>query len=115
MADNGLEAHNCGRNCGNRNSILLVEFFNQQIDEEAEIYQAVVNSSAVRAKPIILTGLAAMIGAFFIVDDPIFNSLAVSLIFGILVSTVLTLVAIPVLYFSYLTRRARKLVKKAAV
>ena len=44
-------------------------------------------------------GLAAMIGAFFILDDPIFNGLAIALIFGILVSTLLTLVVIPVLYF----------------
>ena len=41
-----------------------------------------------------------MLGAFFILDDPIFNGLAVSLIFGILVSTVLTLVLIPVLYYA---------------
>ena len=47
-----------------------------------------------------LTGLAAMIGALFILDDPIFNGLAISLIFGILVSTLLTLVVIPVLYYS---------------
>ena len=51
-----------------------------------------------RAKPIVLTALAAMLGAFFILDDPIFNGLAISLIFGILVSTLLTLVVIPVLY-----------------
>ncbi|MEE2748948.1 MAG: hypothetical protein VX474_03155, partial [Pseudomonadota bacterium] len=60
----------------------------------------VVHSAAVRSKPIALTGVAAMIGAFFILDDPIFNGLAISLIFGILVSTVLTLVVIPLLYFS---------------
>jgi multidrug efflux pump subunit AcrB len=53
----------------------------------------------IRAQPIMLTGLAAMIGAFFIVDDPIFNGLAISLIFGIFVSTVLTLVVIPTLYY----------------
>ena len=47
-----------------------------------------------------LTGLAAMLGAFFILDDPIFNGLARSLIFSILVSTVLTLVVIPVLYYA---------------
>jgi len=88
-----------------RNSILLVDFINQQISQGRPIYEAVVNSSAVRAKPIILTALAAMMGAFFIVDDPIFNGLAVSLIFGILVSTVLTLVVIPVLYYSYLKRQ----------
>ena len=45
------------------------------------------------------SGLAAMLGAFFILDDPIFNGLAISLIFGIFVSTVLTLVVIPILYF----------------
>jgi multidrug efflux pump subunit AcrB len=46
-----------------------------------------------------------MTGAFFILDDPIFNGLAVSLIFGILVSTALTLVLIPILYFSYRSRQ----------
>jgi hypothetical protein len=54
----------------------------------------------VRAKPIALTGLAAMLGALFILDDPIFNGLAISLIFGIFVSTLLTLVVIPVLYYA---------------
>jgi multidrug efflux pump subunit AcrB len=54
----------------------------------------------VRAKPIALTALAAVLGAFFILDDPIFNGLAVALIFGIAVSTLLTLVVIPVLYYA---------------
>ena len=58
-----------------------------------------VNAASARAKPIVLTGLAAMLGAFFILDDPIFNGLAISLIFGIFVSTVLTLVVIPLLYY----------------
>jgi multidrug efflux pump subunit AcrB len=66
---------------------------------------AVVASAAVRAQPIMLTALAAMIGAFFILDDPIFNGLAVSLIFGILVSTLLTLVVIPVGYFAAYRQR----------
>ena len=48
-----------------------------------------------------------MTGAFFILDDPIFNGLAVSLIFGILVSTVLTLMLIPILYFSYRNRKVQ--------
>ena len=64
-----------------------------------------INAAAVRARPIALTAVAAMIGAFFILDDPIFNGLAVSLIFGILVSTVLTLVLIPILYFNYRSRQ----------
>jgi multidrug efflux pump subunit AcrB len=88
-----------------RNSILLVEFINQQIQQGIAVLEAVIRSSAVRAKPIILTGLAAMMGAFFILDDPIFNGLAISLIFGILVSTLLTLVIIPVLYYALVLQR----------
>jgi len=83
-----------------RNSILLVDFINLQVEEGVDFQRAVVNAAATRAKPIVLTGLAAMLGAFFILDDPIFNGLAVALIFGILVSTLLTLVVIPVLYYA---------------
>ena len=53
--------------------------------------EAVVRSAVIRAQPIALTALAAMLGALFILDDPIFNGLAISLIFGIFVSTLLTL------------------------
>ena len=88
-----------------RNSILLVDFINLQVARGAPFAQAVVQSAVARAKPIALTGLAAMLGALFILDDPIFNGLAISLIFGILVSTVLTLVVIPVLYFAVNRKR----------
>ncbi len=83
-----------------RNSILLVDFIELQVSQGMPFKEAVMNSAAVRAQPIALTALAAMIGAFFILDDPIFNGLAISLIFGILVSTMLTLVVIPVLYYA---------------
>ena len=101
-----------------RNSILLVDFIHLQLAAGAPdpapasgpsdagartatgFRQAVVQSAVTRAQPILLTGLAAMIGALFILDDPIFNGLAISLIFGILVSTVLTLVVIPTLYYA---------------
>ena len=92
-----------------RNSILLVDFINQQVREGIEFETAVINSGAVRAKPIMLTGVAAMMGAFFILDDPIFSGLAVSLIFGILVSTVLTLVVIPVMYYAFMYKRVDEL------
>jgi multidrug efflux pump subunit AcrB len=82
-----------------RNSILLVDFINLQVQGGMDFKRAIVQSAITRAQPIMLTGLAAMIGAFFIVDDPIFNGLAISLIFGIFVSTVLTLVVIPTLYY----------------
>ena len=83
-----------------RNSILLVDFINQQLALGVPLEEAVVQSSVVRAKPIVLTALAAMAGAVFILDDPIFSGLAVSLIFGLLVSTLLTLVLIPVIYYA---------------
>jgi multidrug efflux pump subunit AcrB len=83
-----------------RNSILLVDFINEQVASGMAFGEAVIQSASVRAKPIVLTGMAAMLGAMFIIDDPIFSGLAISLIFGILVSTMLTLVVIPVLYFA---------------
>lgn len=84
-----------------RNSILLVDFVNQQITEGMKLEDAVMQSAVTRAKPIILTALAAMAGAFFILDDPIFKGLAVSLIFGLLISTLLTLIVIPIMYYAY--------------
>lgn len=95
-----------------RNSILLVDFINQQLREGMEFQQAVISSAAVRAKPIVLTGIAAMIGGFFIIDDPIFGGLAISLIFGLLVSTILTLVVIPVVYYAVMHKNLHLLVKQ---
>ncbi|MCC2639008.1 MAG: acriflavin resistance protein [Moraxellaceae bacterium] len=84
-----------------RNSILLVDFVRQETARGIALQEAVIQAAAVRTKPIVLTGLAAMMGAFFILDDPIFSGLAVSLIFGIFVSTLLTLFVIPVVYYAY--------------
>ena len=83
-----------------RNSILLVDYIHLRLAEGAEFRDAILQSAITRAQPIVLTALAAMAGAFFILDDPIFNGLAIALIFGILVSTVLTLVVIPTLYYA---------------
>ncbi|MCP4768991.1 MAG: efflux RND transporter permease subunit [Gammaproteobacteria bacterium] len=83
-----------------RNSILLVDFIDQQLDAGVALKQAVIQAAAVRARPITLTALAATLGALFILDDPIFNGLAIALIFGILVSTLLTLIVIPVVYYA---------------
>ncbi|CAM8644748.1 AcrB Cation/multidrug efflux pump [Burkholderiales bacterium] len=90
-----------------RNSILLVDFIHLQLSEGVPLKEAIVRSAITRAQPILLTGFAAMLGAFFILDDPIFNGLAISLIFGIFVSTILTLVVIPTLY--YATRKKEHL------
>ena len=98
-----------------RNSILLVDFINLQLREGMDFKQAVVNSATTRAQPILLTGAAAMLGAFFILDDPIFNGLAISLIFGILVSTLLTLVVIPLLYFVAYRNHLSKLIPQPSL
>jgi multidrug efflux pump subunit AcrB len=71
--------------------------------------KAVVAAAIARAQPIGLTALAAMLGALFILDDPIFNGLAISLVFGIFVSTLLTLVVIPVLYYVAYRKRVQRL------
>jgi multidrug efflux pump subunit AcrB len=88
-----------------RNSILLVDFIELQVAQGTPWREAVVNAAAVRAQPIALTALAAMTGALFILDDPIFNGLAITLLFGIGVSTLLTLVVIPILHVVFNRRR----------
>ncbi len=88
-----------------RNSILLVDYIDHLMARGESAERAVIAASAVRARPIALTALAAMAGAFFILDDPIFNGLAIVLIFGTLVSTLLTLLVIPLLYYSFVRHR----------
>jgi multidrug efflux pump subunit AcrB len=82
-----------------------VDFINLKLDEGVDFQQAVIDAAAARAKPIVLTALSAMLGALFILDDPIFNGLAIALLGGILVSTALTLVVIPILYYAANYRR----------
>jgi len=83
-----------------RNSILLVDFINLEIAAGKPFREAIIRSAVVRAKPIALTAMAAILDALFILDDPIFLGLALSLIFGILISTLLTLVVVPVVYYA---------------
>jgi multidrug efflux pump subunit AcrB len=86
-----------------RNSILLVDFVNLEIASGAPLEAAVVRAAAVRFRPIALTAAALVVGGFVILLDPIFQGLAVALIAGVLVSTGLTLVVIPLLYYMYLS------------
>ncbi len=88
-----------------RNSILLVDFINEEVRAGIPFEKAVIGAAVARTKPIVLTALAAILGGFFILDDPIFNGLAIALIFGLLVSTLLTLVVIPVMYYAFMHRR----------
>ncbi|HUJ97573.1 MAG TPA: efflux RND transporter permease subunit [Stellaceae bacterium] len=81
-----------------RNSILLVDFIRQRRAEGASLRAALLDAGAVRFKPIFLTAAAAMIGAAFIITDPIFQGLAISLVFGLASSTALTVLVIPAVY-----------------
>ena len=91
-----------------RNSILLVDFVNLEIEAGTPLQEAVVKAGAVRFRPIVLTAAALVAGGFVMVLDPIFQGLAVSLIFGVVVATALTLVVIPLLYYMYLRGRQPK-------
>lgn len=87
-----------------RNSILLVDFIQLQERADVSLSEAVIKAGAIRTRPILLTAAALMVGAFVIILDPIFQGLAVSLLFGVGASTLLTLVVIPVLYYHVIRR-----------
>jgi multidrug efflux pump subunit AcrB len=89
-----------------RNSILLVDFIQLQERAGVALSEAVIKAGAIRTRPILLTAAALMVGAFVIILDPIFQGLAVSLLFGVGASTLLTLVVIPVLYYHTMGRPA---------
>ena len=82
-----------------RNSIILVDFILLKKKEGVPLRQAIIEAGAVRFRPIVLTAAAAMVGAAVILLDPIFQGLAISLLFGVFASTTLTLVVIPVVYY----------------
>lgn len=81
-----------------RNSILLVDFIRHSQGEGRPLRDVLLEAGAIRFKPILLTALAAMIGAAVILFDPIFQGLAISLLFGLASSTVLTVLVIPAIY-----------------
>ena len=82
-----------------RNGIILVDFIKTAVERGDSVKDAILESGAVRFRPIALTAAAALLGAWPITLDPIFSGLAWSLIFGLFVSTVFTLVVIPLVYF----------------
>ncbi|SFM67571.1 efflux RND transporter permease subunit [Shimia aestuarii] len=81
-----------------RNSILLVDFIRHADRDGKSELDILIDAGAIRFKPILLTAIAAMIGAGVILFDPIFQGLAISLLFGLLSSTLLTVLVIPAIY-----------------
>ena len=83
-----------------RNSILLIDFIRHKTDATTPLKTVLLEAGAIRFKPILLTALAAMIGAAVILSDPIFQGLAISLLFGLASSTALTVLVIPAIYIA---------------
>ena len=82
-----------------RNSVLLIDFINLRLKDGVPLKKAVIEAGAVRTTPILLTAGTVVIGAFVILFDPIFQGLAISLMGGTIVSTVLTLLVVPLVYY----------------
>lgn len=88
-----------------RNSVLLIDFIEIRLNDGIPLKQAIIEAGAVRTTPILLTTSAVVIGASIILFDPIFQGLAISLVFGAIVSTILTLLVVPIIY--YVTERKK--------
>ncbi|MEZ7497710.1 efflux RND transporter permease subunit [Flavobacterium sp. Arc3] len=88
-----------------RNSVLLIDFIEIRLDDGVPLKQAIIEAGAVRTSPILLTTGAVVIGASIILFDPLFQGLAISLVFGAIVSTILTLIVVPLIY--YVTERKK--------
>nr|WP_315142339.1 efflux RND transporter permease subunit [uncultured Flavobacterium sp.] len=88
-----------------RNSVLLIDFIEIRLNDGVPLKQAIIEAGAVRTTPILLTTGAVVIGASIILFDPIFQGLAISLVAGAIVSTVLTLIVVPLIY--YITERKK--------
>jgi multidrug efflux pump subunit AcrB len=87
-----------------RNSLLLIDFILDYRARGYSLQESVAQAGAVRLRPILLTALAIIFGSAVMVSDPVFGGLAVSLIFGTLVSTILTLIVIPLTYYIWQIR-----------
>ena len=95
-----------------RNSILLVDFIQMEWQEKGDLRQALIQAGAVRFRPIVLTAAAVVVGSFVMLFDPIFQGLAIAMMFGAVASTILTLIAVPLLYFEFFKNKQCPLEKK---
>jgi multidrug efflux pump subunit AcrB len=83
-----------------RNSILLVDFIQMEWQEKGNLRQAIISAGAVRFRPIVLTAAAVVVGSFVMLFDPIFQGLAIAMMFGAVAATGLTLIVVPLLYYA---------------
>jgi len=90
-----------------RNSIILIDFAEMKRREGMPLDEAIIEAGAVRFRPMLLTGAAVVVGSFVIVFDPIFQGLALAMMFGEIASTTLSRVTIPILYYLVQSRKER--------
>jgi multidrug efflux pump subunit AcrB len=90
-----------------RNSILLVDFIQLEMKEDNNLKDSVIKAGLVRFRPILLTALAVVVGSFVMLFDPIFQGLAIAMMFGAVVATILTLVVVPVLYYEMFSQKEK--------
>ena len=83
-----------------RNSLVLIEFIQEALKQEVPLREAILQSGAIRFRPIVLTAATTALGAWPITLDPVFSGLAWALIFGLFASTLFTLLIVPVVYYS---------------
>jgi multidrug efflux pump subunit AcrB len=92
-----------------RNSLVLIEFVQDALQENVPLRQAILRSGAIRLRPIVLTAATTALGAWPITLDPVFSGLAWALIFGLFASTLFTLIIVPVAYYALNRRRFENL------
>ncbi len=88
-----------------RNSILLVDFVEMEWRDKGNLKNALIMAGAVRFRPIVLTAAAVVVGSFVMIFDPIFQGLAIAMMFGAVGATALTLIAVPLLYFEFFRKK----------
>ncbi|XDD47277.1 efflux RND transporter permease subunit [Leptospira sp. WS39.C2] len=94
-----------------RNSIILVDFIEGEISKGVPLKDAVVHAGVVRFRPMLLTASAVVVGSFVMLFDPIFQGLAISLMFGEIAATVLSRFAVPVLYYWFIGKSRQGVIK----
>jgi multidrug efflux pump subunit AcrB len=92
-----------------RNAIMLVDFTNDLLGCGKNLNDAIIEAAVTRFRPIMLTALAIALASLVIVLDPVWQGLAVSLIFGVMIATILTLIVTPLLYWRYLKNNPRRI------
>jgi multidrug efflux pump subunit AcrB len=90
-----------------RNSIILIDFIEQQMLQKVKLKEAVISAGILRFRPMLLTAAAVIFGSLVMLSDPIFSGFAISLIFGEIAATLLSRFVIPLLYF-YLVGKRRE-------